>query len=226
MPTIEDRDRGLFPAVCNAFDVPLRNDEMSRLLRAVLSPHEREAVALGPGVEWKVNDLVRIYEGCDDLETVLVQLGSLAVWIHEVDGTVRSQEEVPFDIRFAGHVKGRADAVSVVREAIEQSLVKRRDDFGSIPNDDRGFHAVADDDLSTMHDVHEDSLTGYGADCVSAPMATMEAATSVVGDIVRDGADITPASPDSAVEESAANGAAGSEGSLRRPHPIRDDESP
>lgn len=67
---------------------------------------------------------------------------------------------------------------------------------------------------------HETSLTGYGADLVSAPVATMEGATSVVGDIVRDGTDKTvPEAHDASVESSVATGAAARKGSQRRPHP-------
>lgn len=55
---------------------------------------------------------------------------------------------------------------------------------------------------------HDSSLAGYGADLVSAPMATTEGATSVVGDIVRDGSDITPEAHDTSVESSPATGAA------------------
>lgn len=56
---------------------------------------------------------------------------------------------------------------------------------------------------------HKTSLSGYGADRVSAPMATMEGATSVVGDIVRDGTDRSaPETHDTSVEQSVATGAA------------------
>lgn len=51
-------------------------------------------------------------------------------------------------------------------------------------------------------------------------MATTEAATSVVGDIVGDGADMTPGSTSSPVEQSAATGAADA-ALADRPHPIK-----
>lgn len=61
--------------------------------------------------------------------------------------------------------------------------------------------------------IHDSSLSGYGANIDNAPMASAEGATSVVGDIVRDGADMATGS-DSPVEQSAATGAAAS----ARPH--------
>lgn len=69
---------------------------------------------------------------------------------------------------------------------------------------------------------HKTSLTGHGAHCACAPMATTEAATSVVGDIVRDGTDETPGRHRSPVEKSCATGAAAPS---RRPHPKPSTES-
>ena len=61
--------------------------------------------------------------------------------------------------------------------------------------------------------IHENSLTGHGANLDNAPMASAEGAISADGDIVRDGADTVPGS-DSPAEQSAAPGAAAS----ARPH--------
>lgn len=65
------------------------------------------------------------------------------------------------------------------------------------------------------HIGHLSSLTGHGANLDNAPTATTEAATSVVGDIVRDGTDPTPGRHRSPVEKSDATGAAAPS---RRPH--------
>ena len=66
----------------------------------------------------------------------------------------------------------------------------------------------------SFEDTHDSSLSGHGADPVSAPTASTEAVTSADGDTVRDGTDMVPGS-DSPVEQSVATGAAAS----ARPHP-------
>lgn len=90
--------------------------------------------------------------------------------------------------------------------------------FERLP-DSRSSREQSDTSGEQSEDIgHTTSLSGYGADCVSAPIATAEAATSVVGDIVRDGTDTTPEESNASVESSVATGAAASEGSPRRPH--------
>lgn len=68
------------------------------------------------------------------------------------------------------------------------------------------FHRLSELERN-VHGFHDSSLTGYGADRLSAPIAPGEAATSAGGDIVGDGTDTTPGDH-APVEKSDATGAA------------------
>lgn len=103
-----------------------------------------------------------------------------------------------------------ADAIAV---QLRNSRLKRSHEFGLGGK----RNSIAE---TNRRIAHSSSLTGYGAEPVSAPMTPGEAPTSAGGDIVRDGTDKTaPEAHDTSVESSVATGAAARKGSQRRPHP-------
>lgn len=124
--------------------------------------------------------------------------------------------------RIADHSKSDAGCDCQPRFAVA-SASSDSDGEALTFSDDPGGHqskhlrvlTIQTDDFAVEVDfTHDSSLTGYGADLVSAPTAPGEAPTSAGGDIVRVGTDTVPGS-DSPVGQSAATGAAAPE----RPHP-------
>ncbi|WP_423058681.1 hypothetical protein [Brevibacterium linens] len=141
-------------------------------------------------------------------------------------------QHVRLDLKFpVGRVDGSGERVEVSLRSNEVVIGSRSFQianaisYGSLQGEDRvlpGLVHILDSIEKFLGVQIKTSLAGHGVHCACTSIASTEAATSVVGDSVRDGGDIPPEALDTSVEDSTATGAADPS---RRPHPKPSSES-
>ena len=167
-----------------------------------------EFVGLDTSSEGHVDGLPGVDQLFHRFDELLVEVRQLSVRVNEVHRAVSGEEVVSLYVdRVTSDMERKAKARGIILEAIEQGVVERTDLLCTPGYGHSVGVGVTNDDAGFLN--HDSSLTGYGADLVSAPDASGEGGASADGDIVRDGTDRkAPAATDAAVEQSDATGAA------------------